>query len=544
MLSLLSEAAEDRPLLCLIDDAQWLDRSSGQVLAFVARRLQAESVALVFAVRESVEPDELARLPELRLHGLSDRHARELLASVIGAPLDEGVRARILAEARGNPLALLELPGGLSPAELGGGFGLPAELPLQTRIEASFRRRVEQLPDATQRLLLLAAAEPTGEVALLWRSAAALGLSVDALDAAVGAGLLELSGRVTFRHPLLRSAIYQEASTEDRRAAHRALADATDADADPDRRAWHRAQAALGPDDDVADELERSAGRAKARGGVAAAAALLQRAVALTLDPGARARRAVEAAAAKQLAGAPEEALSLLSVAVAGPPLGELDEAMVQRLRGQIALDLRRAGDAVPLLLDAAGRLEALDPGLARRDLPRGDTGSKRRRPPGRRHGGRGEGRARRAAPPGRSERRRSAARRARDPLHRRLRRQRERAQAGVGRRARRGWPGRSGRPLAMDRPAGRSGPVRRRHVARARPASASRWRAIRARWRCSRSRSTCSRWCGASRASWPPPPRCSTRLTRSRTRPARRRSSSAGSCTPGAVGTRRTACR
>jgi DNA-binding CsgD family transcriptional regulator len=367
VLSLLSEAAEDRPLLCLIDDAQWLDRSSGQVLAFVARRLQAESVALVFAVRESVEPDELARLPELRIHGLSDRHARELLASVIGAPLDQGVRARILAEARGNPLALLELPGGLSPAELGGGFGLPAELSLQTRIEASFRRRVEELPDATQRLLLLAAVEPTGEVSLLWRSAAALGLSVDALDAAVGAGLLELSGRVTFRHPLLRSAIYQEASTEDRRAAHRALADATDADADPDRRAWHRAQAALGPDDDVADELERSAGRAKARGGVAAAAALLQRAVALTLDPGARARRAVEAAAAKQLAGAPEEALSLLSAAVTGPPLGELDEAMVLRLRGQIALDLRQAGDAVPLLLDAAGRLEALDPGLARR---------------------------------------------------------------------------------------------------------------------------------------------------------------------------------
>ena len=255
----------------------------------------------------------------------------------------------------------------LSPAELGGGFGLQAELSLQTRIEASFRHRVEQLPDATQRLLLLAAVEPTGEVALLWRSAAELGLSVDALDAAVGAGLLELSGRVTFRHPLLRSAIYQEASTEDRRAAHRALADATDADADPDRRAWHRAQAALGPDDDVADELERSAGRAKARGGVAAAAALLQRAVALTLDPGARARRAVEAAAAKQLAGAPEEALSLLSAAADGPPLGELDEAMVQRLRGQIALDLRRAGDAVPLLLDAAGRLEALDPGLARR---------------------------------------------------------------------------------------------------------------------------------------------------------------------------------
>jgi DNA-binding CsgD family transcriptional regulator len=367
VLSLLSEAAEDRPLLCLVDDAQWLDRSTGQVLAFVARRLQAESVALVFSALASAEPDEMARLPELRVRALSDPFARELLASVIGAPLDQRVRARILAEAHGNPLALLELPRALSPAELGGGFGLEAEVALQARIAASFRRRIEQLPDATQRVLLLAAVEPTGEVALLWRSAAEQGLSVDALGVAVGAGLLELSGRVTFRHTLLRSAIYQGASAEDRRAAHRALADATDADADPDRRAWHRAQATLGPDDEVADELERSAGRAKARGGVAAAAALLQRAVELTLEPGVRARRAVEAAAAKQLAGAPVEALSLLSAAADGPPLGEFDEARVQRLRGQIALDLRRAGDAVPLLVDAAGRLEALDPGLARR---------------------------------------------------------------------------------------------------------------------------------------------------------------------------------
>jgi DNA-binding NarL/FixJ family response regulator len=364
-LSLLSEAAEELPLLCLIDDTQWLDRSSAQVLAFVARRLQAEPLVLVFAVREPLEVDELARLPSERLERLSDAHARELLASVIGAPLDARVRARILAEARGNPLALLELPRESSPAEHAGGFDIPGELPVQSRIEASFRRRVQQLPTDTQRLLLLAAAESTGEPALLWRSAAELGIAIEAVAAVDGDGMLELGARVAFRHPLLRSAIYRAAPAEDRRAAHRALAAATDAEADPDRRAWHLAQAALGPDEDVADELERSAGRARARGGVAASAAFLQRAAALTVDPGAQARRSLQAAGAKQLAGAPEEALTLLSAAADGP-LDEFDRAMIRRLDGQIALDLRRGGDAVPLLLDAARRLESLDPGLAR----------------------------------------------------------------------------------------------------------------------------------------------------------------------------------
>jgi DNA-binding NarL/FixJ family response regulator len=364
-LSLLSEAAEERPLLCLVDDAQWLDRSSAQVLSFVARRLQAEPVALLFAAREALELDELARLPQVRLEGLSDAHARELLASVVGTPLDEGVRGRILAEARGNPLALLELPHELSPASAGNGFGHTDEQAVEGRIEASFLRRVEQLATDTQRLLLLAAAEPTGEPALLWRSAAELGITIEAVSPAVGDGLLELGARVAFRHSLLRSAIYRTANAEDRRAAHRALAAATDAEADPDRRAWHLAQAALGPDEDVADELERSAGRALARGGLAAAAACLQRAAALTLEPGARARRALKAAGSKHLAGAPEQALSLLSAAAVGP-LDDLDRAMLHRLHGQIALDLRRGGDAVPLLLDAARRLESLDPGLAR----------------------------------------------------------------------------------------------------------------------------------------------------------------------------------
>ena len=365
VLSLLSDAAEERPLLCLIDDAQWLDRSSAQVLAFVARRLHAESVVLLFAEREPGELDGLAGLPDLPLRGLPGDSARELLASAISGPLDDRVRDRIFAEARGNPLALIELPHELSPAKLAGGFGLLSALPLPGRIEVSFLRRVQQLPAATQRLLLVAAAEPTGEPALLWRAARMLGIPAEAVGSAEADGLLDLGVQVAFRHPLLRSAIYRAAEAEERRSAHRALAGATDAEIDPDRRAWHRAHATLAPDEDVADELERSAGRAQARGGLAAAAAFLERAAALTPDAGRRARRALYAARAKQLAGAPHEALTLLATATAGP-LGDFDRAMLQRLHGQIALDLRRGGEAVPLLLDAASQLEPLDPALAR----------------------------------------------------------------------------------------------------------------------------------------------------------------------------------
>jgi hypothetical protein len=362
VLSLLSDAAEERPVLCLIDDAQWLDRSSAQVLAFVARRLQAESVVLLFAEREL---NGLAGLPDLPLRGLPDDSAREVLASAIGGPLDDRVRDRILAEARGNPLALIELPRELSPVTLAGGFGLPGALPLPRRIEASFRLRVQRLPAATQRLLLMAAAEPTGEPALLWRAAGTLGIPAEAVAPAEADGLLDLGVQITFRHPLLRSAIYKAADAGERRSVHRALALASDAETDPDRRAWHRAHATLVPDEDVAQELEHSAGRAQGRGGLAAAAAFLERAAALTPDRGRRARRALDAARAKQLAGAPQEAFTLLATAAAGA-LDDFDRAMLQRLHGQIALDLRRGGDAVPLLLDAASQLEPIDPALAR----------------------------------------------------------------------------------------------------------------------------------------------------------------------------------
>ena len=293
VLGLLAEVASERPLMCLVDDAQWLDQASAQTLGFVARRLVAESVALVFAARE--DNDALAGLPRLRVEGLADADAHALLRSVVAGPLDDRVAERIVAETGGNPLALLELPRGL----LAGEFGVSG--PLAGRIEDSFQRRLEELPAATRRLLLVAAAEPVGDPALVWRAAQQLGIATDA--AAPAAGWLTIGTHVHFRHPLVRSAVYGAAAPDERRAVHEALAEATDPELDPDRRAWHRAQAAAGPDEAVATELERSAGRAQARGGLAAAGAFLERAVALTADPARRARRALAAAQAQHDAG-------------------------------------------------------------------------------------------------------------------------------------------------------------------------------------------------------------------------------------------------
>jgi DNA-binding CsgD family transcriptional regulator len=364
-LGLLSEVAGDRPLLCVVDDAHWLDRASAQALGLVARRLAAESVALVFAVRVPSAEQDLARLPELVVEGLHDGDARALLGSVIRGPLDDHVRDRIVAETRGNPLALLELPRGLTPAELAGGFGLAHAPPLAGRIEDSFRRRLASLPARTRQLLLVAAAEPSGEPVLVWRAADRLGIGVAEATPAVAAGLLEFGARVRFRHPLVRSAVYQAAAVEDRRRVHEALAQATDPDVDPDRRAWHRAQAAPGPDENVASELERSAGRAQRRGGVAAAAAFLERATELTPDPARRAQRALAAAQSKHDAGAPGAALGLLGTAEAGT-LDQLQRARIDLLRAQIASASSRGDDAPPLLLKAAKRLEPLDVALAR----------------------------------------------------------------------------------------------------------------------------------------------------------------------------------
>jgi DNA-binding CsgD family transcriptional regulator len=365
VLSLLSESAEEQPLVCIVDDAQWLDRASSETLAFVARRLLAERVGFVFSVRDTGNDQVLDGLPELVIEGLPTEDARLLLDAMIPGPLDEHVKARILDEARGNPLALMELPRGLAPAELAGGFGLPDARPLTSRIEQSFVHRIEALPRDTQLLLLTAASEPLGDVSLLWRAADLLGIDRDAGRPAEADGLIELGVRVRFAHPLVRSAVYRALDVNDRRDVRRALADATDPVLDPDRRAWHRAQATAAPDEAVAEEMVRSADRAQGRGGLAAAAAFLQRAAELTPDSGLRVERSLAAAQAKLDVADAASASSLLAGAELGP-LDDLQRARLERLRAQAVFLSRRGRDAPGLLLEAAKRLEPLDATLAR----------------------------------------------------------------------------------------------------------------------------------------------------------------------------------
>jgi DNA-binding CsgD family transcriptional regulator len=364
-LGLVSVIAEERPLLCIVDDLQWLDDASAGVLAFVARRLLAEPVAVVFAVREPSTGHELPGLPELVLQGLDDADARALLETVIPGRIDALVRDRIVAETRGNPLALVELPRGMSAAELAGGFAPLGAVGLAGSIEDGFVRRLEALPADTRRLLQLAAADPVGEPLLVRRAAEMLGIDQDAATPAVDAQLVEIGAYVRFHHPLVRSAAYRSASPSERRALHAALAEATDPEVHPDRRAWHRAQAVAGPDEAVADELERSAAGAQARGGIAAAAAFLESAATLTPDPAARVRRLMAAAREKHDAGALEAAVHLLTAAEAGP-MSALQEAEAEYLRGEVAFDRRRVGEAARLLVSASKRLESLDPELAR----------------------------------------------------------------------------------------------------------------------------------------------------------------------------------
>lgn len=363
VLNLFSYAAEDRPLLCLVDDEQWLDQASAQVLAFVARRLVAESVGLVFAAR--VPTDALAGLPALVVNGLHGTDARLLLESALVGPIDPRIRDQIIAETRGNPLALLELPRGLSAEELAGGFGLPEAVRLSGDVEAAFRARIDTLPVESARLLLLAAADPTGDVALMWRAAGLLDLSVEAAAPVVEAELASFTSRVRFRHPLVRSAAYRSAALADRRDVHRALATATDGGTDPDRRAWHRALAAVGPDETVAADLERSAARAQARGGIGAAAAFLERAAMLSAAPEQRAERALAAASAKIQAGAFEAASDLLTLAESGS-LTDVQKARTELIRGRIAFVTSRGREAPPLLLAAANKLVDVDVRLAR----------------------------------------------------------------------------------------------------------------------------------------------------------------------------------
>ncbi|MFG1705101.1 AAA family ATPase [Nonomuraea sp. M3C6] len=365
VLGLFAEAASQQPLVCVVDDVQWIDRMSEVILTFVARRLDAESVALVFASRSPGDEQVLSGLPELRVDGLPDADARALLDSVLTGPVDARVRDRIVAETRGNPLALLELPRGLTSAELAFGFGARSATPLVSRVEEGFQRRIAALPADTRRLLLTAAVEPVGDVTLLWRALERLGIGPAAVAPAEGAGLVELGTRVRFRHPLVRSAAWRSAEAAELREVHRALAEVTDPRQDPDRRAWHRAHAAVGPDEEVASELERSADRALARGGRAAAASFLERATELTADPKRRATLALAAAHARFAAGAPALVPDLLAAAELGP-LDLLQRAGVERLRAHVAFALNPGRTAGPPLLAAARRLETLDPAAAR----------------------------------------------------------------------------------------------------------------------------------------------------------------------------------
>jgi DNA-binding CsgD family transcriptional regulator len=365
VLGLLAEATDQRPMVCLVDDAQWLDGASTQVLGFVARRLLGESVALLLAVREAGDERRFPGVPALTVEGLTDEDARALLTAAVPGHLDQQVRDRIVADTRVNPLALLELVNGMSKPELAGGFAVPPTAPVSGQLQDQYLRRVRALAAPTQRLMLLAAADPTGDATLVWRASRTLGIGQQAAAEAAAQQLLEIRARVQFRHPLVRSAAYAAGSPQDRRAAHRALAEATDVRADPERRVWHLAAAADGPDEDLATELERAASRVQARAGLAGAAAFMQRSAALTDAPGRRAERALAAAYGHLYAGAFSTALGLAAEAEAAAG-DDLQRARVEQLRGQVDRASNSGREAPVRLLRAAKKLESLDVRLAR----------------------------------------------------------------------------------------------------------------------------------------------------------------------------------
>jgi DNA-binding CsgD family transcriptional regulator len=362
LLNLLSELSAQRPVLCVVDDTQWLDAASAQVISFAARHVSKDAVAFLFGARRLT--DEVRGIPALTIAGLGDRDARGLLATVLPDRLDDRVVDRLVAETRGNPLALLEMPRGLTPSQLAGGFGLPVSVTLAGQIEESYRRRLAKLSPESRRLLLVVAADPTGDPELVWRATDTLRIPEDAAEAIEDDGLVEFRDHIVFRHPLVRSAVYSTATPKERRAAHAALADATDRDVDPDRCAWHRAQATIRPNEIVAAELESSAIRAQSRGGFAAAGAFLERSMALTVDPSRRALRALRAAQARRLSGALDAASGLAAVAERGP-LDDLHRAELDVLLGQIAFARNRGNEVSPRMLKAASRLERVDIGLA-----------------------------------------------------------------------------------------------------------------------------------------------------------------------------------
>jgi DNA-binding CsgD family transcriptional regulator/tetratricopeptide (TPR) repeat protein len=368
-LTLLANAASEQPLLCIIDDAQWLDMESSEVLAFVARRLIADRIALLFAVREPAERRTgLTGLPELWIDGLHARDARRLLATVVGGPLAGQVSERIIAETEGNPLAILELTTELTPRELGSASLLPEPLPIGSRLQQRFVAQMRGLPADTQTFLLLAAAESSGDPVVVWRAARQLGLEQDAVAAAEAARLLVVGRQILFRHPLIRSAIYHSASAAERRRIHAALAAASDATIHPSRHAWHRAYAAMEPDEEVAAELAQAGKHAQRRGSHATAAALYSRAAELTPDHGVRADRFVAAARGSLIAGAPDRAQALLDEAMPGLE-DPLQRAMAQSLEAGVRFALGQGGETALILLEAARSMAPLDVTLARQTL-------------------------------------------------------------------------------------------------------------------------------------------------------------------------------
>lgn len=365
VLALLAEVAAEKPLVCLVDDAQWLDEPTRQVLAFVGRRLRAEALLLLFGVRETGSERLLPDIPSLTIEGLVEEDARALITASVHGQLDSRVRDRIVADTHGNPLALLELAGRMSRAELAGGFGVPQATTVPGDIEEHYWRRIKALPESTQRFMLLAAADPTGDATLVWRAAQMLGLPRSAALVGESEGLLEIGSRIRFSHPLVRSAAYAAGEAADRSAAHSALAESTDPNTDLERRVWQRAAAATGPDEDVAAELERTAGTAQSRAGLATAAAFLERSVQLTVMPERRARRAVAAAQAHLHAGAFDAALALLAEARA-LAIDDVQHAKIERLRGEVQYASNPGPEGPLLLMETAKSLESLDANLAR----------------------------------------------------------------------------------------------------------------------------------------------------------------------------------
>ena len=365
LLDLVAVVTQSQTMLWLVDDAQWLDQASRRTIGFACRRLRGERLAAFVALRDTPGGRDLAGLPQMRLEGLTRQDAGRLFDSVVPGPTDPLVRDRIIAETRGNPLALLELPRTWTAAELVEGFSEPEREPVDFQLERAFAKRLGNLPGETRILLTLAAAEPKGDPAILWSAADEMGLDWRAAGAAEAEGLIDFNQRVHFRHPLVRATAYRTAPLPERLAVHAALAAVTDPVHDADRRAWHRASSTVAYDEDIALELEQSAERAKSRGGILAAAALLERAARLTPDPFLLAERTMAAARAQRAAGSLESALRLLDTLTPEPP-SELRSAQVERLRGKIAFDQKRESEAAELLLSSARRLEPLDLTLAR----------------------------------------------------------------------------------------------------------------------------------------------------------------------------------